>query len=174
MAGLIWCIGYIAYNHFKGTQDPDWETMEKEYMAEKRREREAGIVILRVPEYYEKFSCIASRCKDSCCAGWEIDIDEDSYAYYNSVEGKFGKRLKESMYEADPDDDDGGGYRFKLKGKKRCAMLNDHNLCDLYTALGEEALCEVCTEYPRFSPDLRRCGAESTESFLRGSRTDSV
>ena len=24
MAGLIWCIGYIAYNHFKGTQDPDW------------------------------------------------------------------------------------------------------------------------------------------------------
>ena len=150
MAGLIWCIGYIAYNHFKGTQDPDWETMEKEYMAEKRREREAGIVILRVPEYYEKFSCIASRCKDSCCAGWEIDIDEDSYAYYNSVEGKFGKRLKESMYEADPDDD-GGGYRFKLKGKKRCAMLNDQNLCDLYTALGEEALCEVCTEYPRFS-----------------------
>ena len=108
-------------------------------------------MILRVPEYYEKFSCIASRCKDSCCAGWEIDIDEDSYAYYNSVEGKFGKRLKESMYEADPDDDDGGGYRFKLKGKKRCAMLNDHNLCDLYTALGEEALCEVCTEYPRFS-----------------------
>ena len=93
-------------------------------------------MILRVPEYYEKFSCIASRCKDSCCAGWEIDIDEDSYAYYNSVEGKFGKRLKESMYEADPDDD-GGGYRFKLKGKKRCAMLNDHNLCDLYTALGE-------------------------------------
>ena len=43
-------------------------------------------MILRVPEYYEKFSCIASRCKDSCCAGWEIDIDEDSYAYYNSVE----------------------------------------------------------------------------------------
>ena len=44
-----------------------------------------------------------------------------------------------------------GGYRFKLKGPKRCAMLNDNNLCDLYTALGEEALCEVCTEYPRFS-----------------------
>ena len=62
-------------------------------------------MILRVPEYYEKFSCIASRCKDSCCAGWEIDIDEDSYAYYNSVEGEFGTRLKESMYEADPDDD---------------------------------------------------------------------
>lgn len=40
MAGLIWCIGYIAYNHFKGTQDPDWEAMEKEYMAEKEEEKE--------------------------------------------------------------------------------------------------------------------------------------
>ena len=103
-------------------------------------------MILRVPEYYEEFSCIADKCKDSCCAGWEIDIDEDSYGYYNSVEGDFGARLKDSMFVAED-----GGYRFKLKGPKRCAMLNDQNLCDLYTALGEEALCEVCTEYPRFS-----------------------
>ena len=103
-------------------------------------------MILRVPEYYDEFSCIASRCKDSCCAGWEIDIDDESYEYYRSVEGPFGDRLRESMFVAKD-----GGYRFKLKGPKRCAMLNDNNLCDLYTALGEEALCEVCTEYPRFS-----------------------
>ena len=98
-------------------------------------------MILRVPEYYDEFSCIASRCKDSCCAGWEIDIDDESYEYYRSVEGPFGDRLRESMFVAED-----GGYRFKLKGPKRCAMLNDNNLCDLYTALGEEALCEVCTE----------------------------
>ena len=103
-------------------------------------------MILRVPEYYDEFSCIASRCKDSCCAGWEIDIDDESYEYYRSVEGPFGDCLRESMFVAED-----GGYRFKLKGPKRCAMLNDNNLCDLYTALGEEALCEVCTEYPRFS-----------------------
>ena len=103
-------------------------------------------MILRVPEYYDEFSCIASRCKDSCCAGWEIDIDDEAYEYYRSVEGTFGDRLRESMFVAED-----GGYRFKLKGPKRCAMLNDNNLCDLYTALGEEALCEVCTEYPRFS-----------------------
>lgn len=103
-------------------------------------------MILRIPEYYEEFSCIASRCKDSCCAGWEIDIDEDSYTYYKSIEGNFGDRLRQSMYVAED-----GGARFRLKGPKRCAMLNDQNLCDLYTELGEEALCEVCTEYPRFS-----------------------
>jgi hypothetical protein len=25
VAGLVWCIGYIGYNHFKGTEDPDWD-----------------------------------------------------------------------------------------------------------------------------------------------------
>lgn len=25
-AGLVWCIGYIGYNYFKGNEDPDWET----------------------------------------------------------------------------------------------------------------------------------------------------
>lgn len=108
-------------------------------------------MILRVPEYYMDFSCIADQCNDSCCAGWEIDIDEGSYAYYKSCEGEFGNFLRENMYKSE------SGYRFCLQdattGKskgKRCAMLNDDNLCDLYTALGEEALCEVCTEYPRF------------------------
>ncbi len=24
-AGLVWCIGYIGYNYFKGTEDPDWD-----------------------------------------------------------------------------------------------------------------------------------------------------
>ncbi|MCM1283870.1 MAG: hypothetical protein NC180_02980 [Muribaculaceae bacterium] len=29
LMGLIWCIGYIGYNHFKGTEDPDWDAIEK-------------------------------------------------------------------------------------------------------------------------------------------------
>lgn len=28
-AGLVWCIGYIGCNHFKGTDDPDWDLLEK-------------------------------------------------------------------------------------------------------------------------------------------------
>lgn len=27
--GGIWCIGYIGYNHFKGTKDPDYEKLEE-------------------------------------------------------------------------------------------------------------------------------------------------
>lgn len=27
IAGLIWCFGYMGYNHFKGPEDPDWEKL---------------------------------------------------------------------------------------------------------------------------------------------------
>ena len=36
-----------------------------------------------LPDYYEEFKCIAQKCKHSCCVGWEIDIDDDTLAYYN-------------------------------------------------------------------------------------------
>ena len=52
-------------------------------------------MILRVPSYYKTFQCIADKCEHSCCIGWEIDIDEDSYDYYMGIEGAFGERLKE-------------------------------------------------------------------------------
>lgn len=99
---------------------------------------------LKVPDYYKNFKCIAGDCKDSCCAGWEVDVDRQAQEYYAAVEGDFGKRLKESTIL------DEEGIRFTLTENKRCCFLNDCNLCDLYTALGEEHLCETCTEFPRF------------------------
>lgn len=59
------------------------------------KERGYRVVILRVPDYYPKFSCIADKCKDSCCIGWEIDIDEDTYEFYKHTDGVIGKRLKD-------------------------------------------------------------------------------
>ena len=30
MSGLLWCLGYIGFNHFKGKEIPDWEALEEE------------------------------------------------------------------------------------------------------------------------------------------------
>lgn len=103
-------------------------------------------MILRIPDYYEEFCCIADKCKDSCCIGWEIDIDEDTYSYYSNMTGAFGERLQAHMYETEE-----GEHSFRLGQNRRCPFLNHSNLCDICTELGEEALSEVCTEYPRFS-----------------------
>lgn len=100
---------------------------------------------IRTPYYYKDFKCIAGDCTDTCCAGWDVDVDEESYRYYKSVKGEFGKRLKSVMV---PEEE--GGCTFTLTEDKRCPFLNDKNLCDLYIALGEEHLCETCDEFPRF------------------------
>ena len=35
------------------------------------------IVNTFIPKYMEKFKCIGSECTDTCCAGWDINIDEN-------------------------------------------------------------------------------------------------
>ena len=83
-------------------------------------------MIVRVPDYFSEFSCIAGDCKDSCCLGWEIDIDEDSYEYYQTLPGEVGERLRKGMYETED-----GGHGIRTNNCGRCIMLNDKNLCDL-------------------------------------------
>lgn len=101
-------------------------------------------MILRVPSYYKEFRCIADRCQDSCCIGWEIDIDEETFSYYENVEGAFGERLRAHMATEDTNS-------FVLQENGWCPFLNAEKLCDICIVLGEEALSEVCTEFPRFT-----------------------
>ena len=37
------------------------------------------------PDYYKEFSCIAGACPDTCCAGWQIVIDDKSLKKYKRV-----------------------------------------------------------------------------------------
>lgn len=107
-------------------------------------------MILRYPKYYEKFACIAEACEDTCCAGWEIDIDDKSYEYYMQIPGEFGERIRNSIKEYQSDDDDRyESHGFILQEGRRCPFLNEDNLCDMILELGEDAICEVCTYTPR-------------------------
>lgn len=123
-------------------------------------------MILRVPDYYEEFSCIAGACRHSCCIGWEIDIDEDTYAYYKSIGGALGERLATYMYMTEDNE-----HSFQLESNGYCPFLNKDKLCDICIALGEAALSEVCTEYPRFSIEygnvLQKCLSLSCEEVGR-------
>lgn len=98
---------------------------------------------LRKPDFFDRFRCIAGACKDSCCIGWEIDVDADRLEEYRKVTGKLGERLKRCI-----DWEEG---HFILQGKEeRCPFLNSENLCDLIIGLGEESLCDICREHPRY------------------------
>ena len=100
-------------------------------------------MIYTYPDYYRQFKCIADKCEATCCAGWQIVVDEESLDKYKAVSDShpFKERLNTSI--------DWDEEVFKQDKCRRCAFLNEKNLCDMFTALGEESLCYTCTTYPR-------------------------
>lgn len=109
---------------------------------------------IRVPSYFKDFTCIASECEDTCCAGWSVVIDEQSYNHYQNVEGEFGEKLRSRIVKED------GDNVFVLNGEN-CSFLNKDKLCEIYSELGEKSLCYTCRQYPRYMEeffDLREMG----------------
>lgn len=96
------------------------------------------------PDYYRDFHCIADRCRHSCCIGWEIDIDDASLERFRSVEGPLGEKLRANI-------DLSPTPHFTLLGEaERCPFLNEKNLCELILSLGEDSICDICRDHPRF------------------------
>ena len=98
---------------------------------------------LCMPEYYKQFKCIAEKCSDNCCIGWKIDIDEKTFSKYNQLTDDFGKKLNENIKKDKQ-------KSFILDEKERCPFLNNENLCEIFINLGENNLCKICTEHPRY------------------------
>ena len=46
-----------------------------------------------VPDYFEKFKCIGGVCSDSCCIGWDIDIDKKSFRQYHKTSNQDMKKM---------------------------------------------------------------------------------
>ena len=99
------------------------------------------------PDYYKDFKCIEGACKHNCCIGWEIDIDPDTAAFYKTVPGEMGRKLQEHISCGDQP-------HFILGPQERCPFLNERNLCDIILTLGEEHICDICTNHPRFHNEL--------------------
>ena len=98
-------------------------------------------MIYTIPDYYNQFRCLAGECSDTCCAGWQIAIDRPSLRRYGKVQGPFRKKLVKSVNWLQG--------TFCQTEDKRCAFLNEDNLCDMYAALGKKSLCRTCRLYPR-------------------------
>ena len=92
------------------------------------------------PDFYDQFRCVASECPETCCAGWEICIDEETMEKYKALQGPFSNRLKNGIDERRDS---------FLQYEGNCNFLNEEKLCDLYTEIGEEYMCETCRTYPR-------------------------
>lgn len=98
---------------------------------------------LFAPKYYKNFSCIADKCSHSCCIGWEIDIDGETDRRYRLFNDGYGKIIKDSIDRSETP-------HFVLGENERCPHLDEKGLCRIITELGDDCLCEICREHPRF------------------------
>lgn len=102
------------------------------------------------PAYFKKFRCIANKCRHNCCIGWEIDIDENTYGTYKQYNGALKHRIDKYISDKDTP-------HFILDANERCPFLNENNLCDIYTEMGENALCQICIDHPRYRNFYSSC-----------------
>ena len=101
---------------------------------------------LSKPTYYDRFRCIAGSCPDSCCKEWDVDVDDASAARYRALSGPLGDRLRQVLKDED-------GQTVMIQSNGRCPMWREDGLCRIQAELGEEALCQVCTNFPRLKHD---------------------
>ena len=97
------------------------------------------------PDFYDSFKCIADKCTDSCCIGWEIDVDDVAFEKYNKINTDLGEIICSQIIKSED-----GSSCFSLCENERCPFLNKKNLCDIIINCGEDYLCDICREHPRF------------------------
>lgn len=94
------------------------------------------------PDYYASFACLADRCPDNCCHGWEVVPDRASLEKYRALED--GEWLMQHVACED------GAYYFADTEDGKCPFLDEDGLCVMQKRLSEEGLCVTCRRYPRF------------------------
>lgn len=101
-------------------------------------------LITLYPSFYSQFACKAGDCVHSCCVqDWEIDIDDDTAALYQSMDGPLGEEIRKAMRKNEET------YYWDMKDGK-CPFLNTQGLCRIVLEKGEGALCDICAMHPRF------------------------
>ncbi len=95
------------------------------------------------PAYYKKFKCIADKCPDTCCAGWEVVVDPESLEKYKALKGAYADKIN-SLITVDEDCD-----TIFIPKENRCPFLLENGLCEMHIELGESYLCRTCRHFPR-------------------------
>ena len=109
--------------------------------------------------YYDDFKCIGSECPNSCCVGWEIDLDINTFQKYRDLhDSNINKCISVNQK---PTND-----KFaKIKNVKdqRCSFLDKNNLCNIQKKYSEKLLSPTCSNFPRRKVDF---GSKQLSSCL--------
>lgn len=100
------------------------------------------------PDYYDEFTCIADKCTISCCREWKINIDDETYRNWKTIQPPSevpGHRSCLQAYTMKKD----GSRIMKMTEEHDCPFLAKNRLCYLVSAYGDSMLSETCQIFPR-------------------------
>lgn len=104
-------------------------------------------MLIRVPDYYDRFRCLAGACPHTCCEAWEVVIDGETAARYRKIPGPLGEKLRQAMAV-----DEEGDVCFPAL-RRTVPFSGWRKSCEIHRELGEEATSVTCQEHPRFTED---------------------
>lgn len=107
-----------------------------------------GNMELLKPDYYDEFTCIADKCTISCCREWKINIDDETYRNWKTIQPPSevpGHRSCLQAYTMKKD----GSRIMKMTEEHDCPFLAKNRLCYLVSAYGDSMLSETCQIFPR-------------------------
>jgi lysine-N-methylase len=105
------------------------------------------------PGYSKGFRCIGPACEDSCCIGWSVTIDEETYDKYQAIPAGPLRDLIQINVAPQPPNADGTGVprfaKVQMGADSLCPFLNAEKLCQIQVEYGEGYLSKICATYPR-------------------------
>lgn len=102
---------------------------------------------LHTPSYLSQFHCLAGDCPHTCCAWWQVPVDEATHRRLKTLPGPLGERARRALTV------DGEGEPCLALTGGCCPLLTEEGLCALQLQEGEGALPAICRQHPRFSYD---------------------
>ena len=104
-----------------------------------------------VPQYMHDFKCTGSACEDSCCVGWKVDIDHETYKKYKKIRDEELTPLCEKYVTRNRtvSHSEARYAKVKLLKGSKCPFLDDKMMCRMQLKRGEDYLSDVCATYPR-------------------------
>jgi lysine-N-methylase len=100
------------------------------------------------PSYYEAFRCVGSVCEDTCCSGWRVPVDEETYNKYQGCShATLGPKLK-ALVTLNPNPESTESWAEIELNQGVCNFLSE-GLCEIHATLGADHLSKNCAIYPR-------------------------
>ncbi|MEQ8197162.1 MAG: flagellin lysine-N-methylase [Clostridiaceae bacterium] len=104
-----------------------------------------AIDILKISNY-DKFKCTADKCRFTCCEGWDVSIDTDTYNKWkkeNHNSDHILNKVKIKKYGSKTE------YFINKETNGSCPFLDKQGLCQIVKSHGEEYLSLTCHMFPR-------------------------